>query len=844
MKRKIQLNDRTRPLTYISLFSSAGVGCYGFKQAGFECIATSELLEKRLNIQRINNKCKHPSGYIPGNIELLDTRNSIYSEVQFWRETYGISEPDVLIATPPCQGMSVANHKKSKNEIKRNSLVVQSIFFVKNIKPKVFIFENVPSFLRTACIVDDDVMSISDAIYTHLSSEYFIDSKVINFKNYGANSSRNRTLVIGTLKRNADFMIPADFFPSFSTEKPLVDVIGHLSELNSMGEISDVDPLHSFRKYDIRMRSWISDLNQGESAFDNFNPVNRPHQIIDGEMVPNIKANSDKYTRQSWRKVAPCIHTRNDQLASQNTIHPVDDRVFSIRELMLLMSIPKEFKWFEEELENISSLNYDDKFKFLKYYDIIIRQSIGEAVPTAVFFDVAQRIKKSLNGIVLNSKEVIKLISENNLTNHKNLIEFLEGFKHKYNLSTITKILEFSNSLREKNAAYYTDKALLFYLNELLPNFNDKDHIRILEPAVGVGAFLPIISNKYKNIRKVVIDCVDISPESIEILAIMIKIYNINKNVEINLYVDDYLNFKMNSDYDLVVGNPPFGKLLSKQEIINSQFINLKSNNLSSYFIEKSLNYSDNVLMIMPKSFLNSSEYKETRNYIGQYKINSIIDFGEKGFKGVLIETICLSISKRGKIKNTLIYSLPLGIELDQNQNYITSTAFPYWVIYRNKLFDDFAEKLDLNVFTVFRDRQITNSFLKTKTNNLVRVIKSRNISDDSKIVNIPFYDAYIDRELINKLAVRRFIDDDNVYLTPNMTYKTRLIRKPKNTVVNGSVAILIPHFKYELSKKEIDFFSSIEYRNFMQIARNYQTRTLNVDRSSVYFYGIPKRKI
>jgi DNA (cytosine-5)-methyltransferase 1 len=25
-------------------------------------------------------------------------------------------------------------------------------------------------------------------------------------------------------------------------------------------------------------------------------------------------------------KVAPCIHTRNDILSSQNTVHPVDDR--------------------------------------------------------------------------------------------------------------------------------------------------------------------------------------------------------------------------------------------------------------------------------------------------------------------------------------------------------------------------------------------------------------------------------------------------------------------------------------------------------------------------------------
>lgn len=38
--------------TYVSLFSSAGVGCYGFKMEDFECVATNELIEKRLNIQK------------------------------------------------------------------------------------------------------------------------------------------------------------------------------------------------------------------------------------------------------------------------------------------------------------------------------------------------------------------------------------------------------------------------------------------------------------------------------------------------------------------------------------------------------------------------------------------------------------------------------------------------------------------------------------------------------------------------------------------------------------------------------------------------------------------------
>lgn len=54
--------------TYISLFSSAGVGCYGFKKNGFECIATNEIIQRRLDVQKFNNKCKYESGYICGDI--------------------------------------------------------------------------------------------------------------------------------------------------------------------------------------------------------------------------------------------------------------------------------------------------------------------------------------------------------------------------------------------------------------------------------------------------------------------------------------------------------------------------------------------------------------------------------------------------------------------------------------------------------------------------------------------------------------------------------------------------------------------------------------------------------
>lgn len=65
-----------KKLTYISLFSSAGVGCYGFKMEGYDCIATNELIERRLEIQKFNKKCKYDTGYICGDITDISVKKS------------------------------------------------------------------------------------------------------------------------------------------------------------------------------------------------------------------------------------------------------------------------------------------------------------------------------------------------------------------------------------------------------------------------------------------------------------------------------------------------------------------------------------------------------------------------------------------------------------------------------------------------------------------------------------------------------------------------------------------------------------------------------------------------
>lgn len=378
--------------TYISLFSSAGVGCYGFKQSGFQCIATNELIQRRLDIQKFNHKCKYDSGYICGDITNDNTKQELYDQIELWKLKEKVNEVDVIVATPPCQGMSVANHKKAKNEIIRNSLVIESIKIIKTIHPKFFIFENVSSFLKTICTdIDNTNKPIIDAINVNLGTEYKIVGKVLNFKNYGSNSSRNRTLVIGV--RNDLECSPESLFPHYQAEKTLRDVIGQLPSLTTPYEIDPNDIYHFFRGYPQKMRSWIAATPEGHSAFDNANPIDRPHQIVDGKIVFNKRKNGSKYTRQCWDKVGPCIHTRNDQLASQNTIHPKDDRVFSIRELMLLMTIPAEFKWSSTEFADLNNLSDCDKKAYLKKEEIKIRQSIGEAVPTSIFYQISKNIK-------------------------------------------------------------------------------------------------------------------------------------------------------------------------------------------------------------------------------------------------------------------------------------------------------------------------------------------------------------------------------------------------------------------------------------------------------------------
>lgn len=438
----------------------------------------------------------------------------------------------------------------------------------------------------------------------------------------------------------------------------------------------------------------------------------------------------------------------------------------------------------------------------------------------------------------------------------------LQEFTYKYNISSLDDLVncikkygkrlpvdcvyqaaEYLNPNRDLTAAFYTDTVICKKIMDELPAFDNKEHITVLEPSAGAGNFIPFVAEKYKDKEILELYLVDIDENELEVAKLIFETFFREKypNVAIIYIHDDYLKFPVSvRKFDLVIGNPPYAKIkdykLQREYKKNSKIT--KSSNLFVWFLEKAYKDGDWVSLIVPKSVLNAPEYDEIRSILKQCRIASIIDFGENGFKGVKIETVNLIFNASEKPSSTHVLSITQKIDIMQPQDYITDSKYPSWLIYRNEAFDKTADSLILGVFDAFRDRQIVNPMLSDTGK--YRVLKSRNIGTN-KIIDIKGYDSYISN--LNELAVARFLNCKNVILVPNLSYAPRACFLPENTIANGSVALLtIKDKSIVITDKDLALFATEEFHNYYRIARNYGTRSLNIDNNSVFYFGIRRK--
>lgn len=442
----------------------------------------------------------------------------------------------------------------------------------------------------------------------------------------------------------------------------------------------------------------------------------------------------------------------------------------------------------------------------------------------------------------MQTKEIKQIIADNRLADSfVALYNFIKNNISKYSSQNLSKIAEYANADREMLAAFYTPKQVCFDLVKELPNFDSKNIINVLEPSVGMGNFIEVLSERYPN-KKIILDVIDIDNKVLKLLNTLLSKNNF-KNIEVNYIHNDFLLYETDKKYDIVIGNPPFGKIDNKnligkyRKILNPYNDNTK--NIFALFLEKALSLGDFVSFILPKSLLSAPEFNKTREMIeNNHTVKSIVDFGEKGFENVKIETIGIVI------QNGLVlpkYQIKVGSYITNMSNIISNVDmfdidFNSWLIYKNDFFKKIKDTMNFGVYEFYRDRTITKKM--TDFTGRIRVLKSRNIGNN-KIVDIDNYDTFINN--VDDLAVKKYINSYAI-LIPNLSYKPRACILPKNSITDGSVAILRPKINgFKLSKEQIEYYATEEFCKFYRIGRNLGTRSLNIDSNSINLWGIKR---
>jgi len=178
------------PLNCIDLFAGAGGLSLAARNVGFKVVAAVEINSKACKTYSVNLvKGGVPRVY---NEDLAELEPSTLKKNHF---STG-EECDLLLGGPPCQGFSVHRVKGSGVNDPRNELILRYFQFVRHLRPKVFLMENVPG------ILGERHRAFLDAFYQQgAESGYVLRAPIIlDARDYGVPQRRKRVFVLGVRK--------------------------------------------------------------------------------------------------------------------------------------------------------------------------------------------------------------------------------------------------------------------------------------------------------------------------------------------------------------------------------------------------------------------------------------------------------------------------------------------------------------------------------------------------------------------------------------------------------------------------------------------------------------------
>jgi DNA (cytosine-5)-methyltransferase 1 len=142
---------------------------------------------------------------------------NFYQDVRFLNGERYKNIIDLFVGGSPCQSFSISGNKLGLDDT-RGTLFYDFARLVKEIEPKVFIYENVPGILSNDKGRTWDIIT---KIFDALGYYWFIDK--LNSKNYGIPQDRNRVFVVGFRKDSN--ITTFDFPQPINLEKKVEDFL-------------------------------------------------------------------------------------------------------------------------------------------------------------------------------------------------------------------------------------------------------------------------------------------------------------------------------------------------------------------------------------------------------------------------------------------------------------------------------------------------------------------------------------------------------------------------------------------------------------------------------------------
>jgi DNA (cytosine-5)-methyltransferase 1 len=385
---EVSKTSKKHALKALCLFSSGGVGELGIEQCGISIACASEIIPYRAALYRANfpeHEVVEGDIWEKGEEIFRKTKSALLG-----------SELFLVYATPPCQGMSSNGLGRLNWEVEqgnrraedpRNRLIIPTVDLIVRLKPRWVLLENVPG-MRFTTIRDErnKYVNIIDYIKTHLGSEYLGAAEVVACEDYGIPQKRKRLITIFSrdpLAKEA-FMNNGGSFVAQLTKEPrrtLRDAIGHLPPLDARKGKNDRRDFHPYHYVNVLSKEkywWIRHTPEGATALSNQcvnrgcrfsgNKAHKDEKVADkwvaskstpiyckkcGELLPRpvvhekdgtvrlLKGFHSAYRRMRYDEPARTLTQNFIYEASDNKIHPTQNRVLSVLEALILQTIDR-----------------------------------------------------------------------------------------------------------------------------------------------------------------------------------------------------------------------------------------------------------------------------------------------------------------------------------------------------------------------------------------------------------------------------------------------------------------------------------------------------------------------